>query len=55
MSGSSFKWFYEDETLTAAYDNAATSIATKNYIITYLNTKSLSWTISNGSSFGLRD
>lgn len=54
MSCSSFKWFYEDETITAAYDNA-TSIATKNYIITYLNTKSLSWTISNGSSFGLRD
>lgn len=31
MSDSTSKWFYADETITAAYDNAATSIATKNY------------------------
>lgn len=55
MSGSTFDWSYADETITAVYDNVATSIATKNYKIRYLNTKSLSWTIGNGSSFWLRD
>jgi hypothetical protein len=39
MSGSTFKIFYADETIAAVYDNAATSNATKNYKITYLNTK----------------
>lgn len=55
MSGTTFNWSYADETITVVYNNVASSFATKNYRIKFLNKKSLSWTIGNGSSYWLRD
>lgn len=43
----SFSWSYNNNIITTIHDNVASSIATREYLINYLNKKSISWTYKN--------
>ena len=42
-----FTWSYSDNVITAIYENRASSFATEEYVLNYLNKKSISWTFKN--------
>lgn len=50
-----FTWSYNDNVITAKYKDRATSIATEEYAINYLNKKSISWTFKKDTVYYLRE
>lgn len=44
-----FTWSYNNNVITAIYKDRASSIATEEYVINYLNMKSISWTFKNNT------
>ena len=49
-----FTWSYSDNVITAIYENRASSFATEEYVINYLNKKSVSWTFKNNTVYYVR-
>lgn len=49
-----FTWSYSDNVITAVYENRASSFATEEYVLNYLNKKSISWTFKNNTVFYVR-
>lgn len=50
-----FTWSYNENIITARYRNVASSIATEEYVINYLNKKSISWTFKNDTVYYTRE
>ena len=53
--GEPFSWYYEDNVITAKYDNIAGPTGQHKYSINYLNKKSISWTFKNEAKFYVRE
>ena len=49
-----FIWSYSDNVITAVYENRASSFATEEYVLNFLNKKSISWTFKNNTVFYVR-
>lgn len=49
-----FTWSYSDNVITAVYENRASSFATEEYVLNYLNKKSISWTFKKNTVFYVR-
>ena len=50
-----FTWSYNDNIIKAIYEDRASSIATEEYVINYLNKKSISWTFKNDTACYIRE
>lgn len=55
MGGDSFSWSYSDNVISVDYDNISQPTGHHEYVINYLNTKSISWTFKNEAKHYVRE
>lgn len=54
-AGEPFSWSYNNKVITVDYDNVAKPIGLHEYVINFLNKKSISWTFENETRFYVRE
>ena len=55
MGGEPFSWSYSDNVISVDYDNISKPTGHHEYVVNYINTKSISWTYKNEAVHYVRE